>query len=433
MKLHRRLLFPPRNPARFGTSLAFAFAFFAFALAAKNAPPMKKVAAIVTEYRHNSHADVIVSRLLQTHTLDDKGARPNLALASLYLDQVPENDTGRKWAKKYGVPIFPTIRDALTLGGDTLAVDGVLLIAEHGDYPKNDLGVIFYPKRRFFEETEKVFRASGRSVPVFVDKHLAHDWANAKRAYDVSRELGFPLLAGSSLPVTWRRPAADLRRGAPLKEILVTTYGAQVGYGFHALEILQCLAEGRQGGETGARRVRFLSGAKVWEAGRAGLFDPALLEAACARGEHRSSQFGERPVEQLVRNPYLFHVEYRDGLKANVINTENAVWQWCAAWREKGADEEASIPSTLFRTQENRPYGHFSFLLQGIERTVNEGRSAWPPERTLLTTGLLDALLRSKARGGAYVDTPHLNVSYQSTWKWKPPPPPPPSRPFNQQ
>src|SRR5580704_10760728 len=45
----------------------------------RTAPDVKrvpKVAAIVTAYFHNSHADVIVSRLLQTMTLDDKGERP---------------------------------------------------------------------------------------------------------------------------------------------------------------------------------------------------------------------------------------------------------------------------------------------------------------------------------------------------------------------
>ena len=154
--------------------LLLQLAAFAIAIPCGAKPPPKKVAAIVTEYRHNSHADVIVGRLLQTYTLDDKGERPNLKLVSLYLDQTPENDTGHKWAKKYGVPIHKTIRGALTLGSGKLAVDGVLLIAEHGDYPRNAFGSQAYPKRRFFEETQKVFRESGRSVPVFVDKNLYH-------------------------------------------------------------------------------------------------------------------------------------------------------------------------------------------------------------------------------------------------------------------
>ena len=393
------------------------------------APP-KNVAAIVTEYRHNSHADVIVGRLLQTYTLDDKGERPNLKLVSLYLDQVPENDTGKKWSEKYGVPIHKTIRGALTLGGDKLSVDGVLLVAEHGDYPKNAFGSQAFPKRRFFEETQKIFRESDRAVPVFVDKHLSDNWADAKWCFDVSHELGFPLLAGSSLPLLWRHPAADVRKDAKLKEILVTTYHSPDAYGFHALEVLQCLAERRATGETGVRRVQCLSGKEVWEAGHKGLFDPKLLDAAINRAKHHSSQLGKLPLEQLVKKPFLFHIEYRDGLKANVINLENAVWEWCAAWQETGED---SIQSTLFKTQENRPFGHFTFLVQGIEKTFHSGRPAWPAERTLLTTGMLDALLRSKAQGGKPIETPHLAIPYKSEWSWEKPPPPPKERPWNKQ
>jgi hypothetical protein len=396
-------------------------------------PLPKKVAAIVTEYRHNSHADVIVSRLLQTHTLDDKGDSPNLKLISLYMDQFPEKDTGRKWAKKYGVPIFPTIKEALTLGGEELAVEGVLLVAEHGDYPDNEFGSKLFPKDRFFQETEKVFRQSGHSVPVFVDKHLSTSWKEAKRSYDVSKELNFPIVAGSSLPLTWRHPPADVTKGAKVDEILVTTYGHPVSYGFHALEILQCLAERRQGGETGIRQVQCFTGEAVWQAGKDGLFDRQLLDAAMSKGQHKSSQFGKRPIEELIPKPYLYHVEYEDGLKGNIINTGNAVWEWCAAWREACRDQEGSIRSTLFWTQENRPYFHFTFLTQGIEDTFHSGHSAWPVERTLLTSGMLDTLLQSKTHGGKPIQTPYLSISYQSNYTWKVPPPPPTERPWNQQ
>ena len=54
---------------------------------------------------------------------------------SLYIDQFPENDLARATAKRHGVPIHPTVEDALTLGGSNLAVDGVVIIGEHGDYP----------------------------------------------------------------------------------------------------------------------------------------------------------------------------------------------------------------------------------------------------------------------------------------------------------
>jgi hypothetical protein len=103
-------------------------------------PVKKRVAALVTEYRHNSHADVIVSRLLLTDTLDGKGPESPLKLVSLYTDQKPKNDISRLLAASHRFPIMPTIAEALTLGTGKLAVDGVLLVAEHGEYPFSKTG-----------------------------------------------------------------------------------------------------------------------------------------------------------------------------------------------------------------------------------------------------------------------------------------------------
>ena len=121
------------------------------------AAPPKRIAAIVTEYRHNSHADVIVSRLILTNTLDGKGKSPNLKLVSLYTDQVPKNDTSRKWSKQFKVPIYKTVEESLTLGTGKLAVDGVLLIAEHGVYPKNATGNTIYPSAGFSTRCKRSF------------------------------------------------------------------------------------------------------------------------------------------------------------------------------------------------------------------------------------------------------------------------------------
>ncbi len=60
----------------------------------------KQVAGITTEYRHNSHSDLILGRMFQTETLDGQGRLSTLQLASLYTDQKPENDTSRKWAAR---------------------------------------------------------------------------------------------------------------------------------------------------------------------------------------------------------------------------------------------------------------------------------------------------------------------------------------------
>src|SRR5437763_1556982 len=96
--------------------------------AGESAP--RSIAAAVSVYTHNSHADVIVSRLLEGYNLDGKSARPNLKLVSLYLDQVPQIDIGQKLAATHGVRLCKTIDEALNLGRRDLAVDGVLLIGE---------------------------------------------------------------------------------------------------------------------------------------------------------------------------------------------------------------------------------------------------------------------------------------------------------------
>ncbi len=182
--------------------------------------------AVVTEYRHNSHADVIVSRLLLTDTLDGTGRESRLKLVSLYTDQKPSDDISRLLAASHRFPIKTRIADALTLGTGRLAVNGVLLVAEHGDYPYSATGNHQYPKRRFWDQTIEVFRRNGKVVPVFIDKHLSDNWKDAKHIYDTARELKVPLMAGSSVPGTWRHPPVDVERGARLSEIVGITYGA---------------------------------------------------------------------------------------------------------------------------------------------------------------------------------------------------------------
>ena len=369
-----------------------------------------RIAAVVTEYRENSHADVIVTKFLEGCKVLDTDFQPQSQVVSLYLDQTPLTDMGREMATKHKVHRAENIADALTLGTGKLAVDGVLLIGEHGNYPYNDIGQHMYPRRRFFEETAAVFRQSGRAVPVFNDKHLAYDWADAKWMVDTARELKAPFMAGSSLPLTWRKPDLQLEPGAALTEALVVGYGGVEAYGFHALETLQCMAERRKGGETGVKSVQALTGDAVWKAGTAGRWSWPLLRAALSRAEKGDlSGLPEAEIRNRTKDPDVFLVEYADGFRGTVLMLPALTEDFLFAGRLKGAEKPVS---TLFWLQSGKPFGHFARLSAAIDRMFVTGKPAYPIERTLLTTGVLDRAMHSRAENGKRLDTPELAIRY---------------------
>ena len=141
-------------------------------------------------------------------------------------------------SKQFDIPAFKTIEGALCLGGKKLAVDAVLIIGEHGNYPRNEFGQKLYPRYEFFKQTVDVYKKDDRTAPVFNDKHLSWKWAWAKEMAEPSREMGFAFLAGSSLPVTWRMPSIDLPYNAEADEVMCVAMGGVDSYDFHALETI---------------------------------------------------------------------------------------------------------------------------------------------------------------------------------------------------
>ena len=265
-------------------------------------PP--KIAGVVSAYHYNSHADMLVGRVLAGYALNGRGKRPFLKLDALFTDQVPRNDLSRAAARQHGFPVYDSVRRPLTHGQDQLALQGILLVVEHGTYPVSKTGSRQYPKRRLFGQIADVFESTGRVVPVFCDKHLADNWTDAKWLYDRAVELQVPMMAGSSIPSCRRQPATDVRRGAKLTEIVGVSFGSLDSYGFHGLEMVQSLAERRAGGETGVASVLCLSGDAVWDAARTAsslqkpgatartgdrrnLYDQKLLDQALSRLRHR--------------------------------------------------------------------------------------------------------------------------------------------------
>ena len=367
----------------------------------------KRIAAVITEYRLNSHADCFVTWLLEGYYYNGKLQRPGVQIVSMYTDQVPENDMSRFMADKHRIKIFKTIRETLTMGGSELAVDGVVFIGEHGYYAWNIKGQKLYPRYFLFRQIVDVFRKSGRSVPVFFDKHLSYDWDEAKWIYDQTRELNIPMIAGSSLTLTWRRPPLELDLESPVEKAVVTWYGGKESYGFHGLEALQCMVERREGGETGISAVQCLEGPDVWKWTDANPWAKRLLDECLMRCSEKTPG----SPRDNVKMPIVFILDYQSGLKAAVYLLSGHVRSASFAADLQGRSEPVS---TEMWCQWVRPWGHGHKFAYYIDDLMVTGKPSYPIERTLLTTGALAALMDSSFNKGLRLETPHLNITYRA-------------------
>lgn len=372
------------------------------------APTREKlpVAAVVTVYRKNSHADVIVGKILRGFQ-QDGGVGPDLRLVSMFTDQTPAGDLSRELSETHGFRLAKSIDEAITLGTDKVQVAGVLSIGEHGDYPFTpDTKQHQYPRRRFFDEIVATFRRCGQVVPVFNDKHLSYRWDDALAMVKAAKTMNFPLLAGSSVPVAWREPNLELPRDAEIEAALTVGYGGFEAYGFHAIEAHQCLIERRQGGESGVTAVQAVTGREIRKSETAGRWSSELF-AAALKVMPKSPQDSEAWTER--DNSAVYLLEHRDGLNSAVIIANRLARHFATAIKLKGRAEPFAV---CFKLPEKPPFGHFAFLLHAIDETIHSGRAAYPIERTLLTTGILDRVMQSLAQDGRRLETPELRVSY---------------------
>jgi len=374
------------------------------ACAAKTPRRAGRIAAINTVYYLRSHAYHIVGRFLFGYSLDGFHHQPDFKVVRMYNDQVPGNDLSRGLAGRFGFELCKSVAEALG-GAKGLDVDGVLLIGEHGSYPENDLGQQLYPRHRLFMEIVDFFRKAGKSVPIFNDKHLSTTHREAGEMVEASRKLGFGFMAGSSLPVTWRRPELEPPVGTPFTEGLVCCYGGIERYGFHGLEVLQCMMERRAARETGAAAVTTVRGPAVWKAGDEGRWSWELLEAALSRSPSRN--YGD--PRDNVADPVAFLVEYKDGARGTVLLLNEHVADFTFAAKVKGRRDPVSA---LFYLPAPPGARYFSAQTYNIEKLFATGKSPYPVERTWLTTNLLEFAHRSLAEGGKRVTDPALEIAY---------------------
>jgi hypothetical protein len=374
---------------------------FAPALLRGQSRDLPRVACILNVYFPNSHADVFMSRILEGYRLNGASHRPRVKVVSMYVDQFPHNDMAREQAAEYGVTIYPSVAEALRCGGNTLAVDGVAVIGEHGDYPRTPRGNFMYPRYRHFEQVTRVMENDGRVVPLLNDKYFAYEWDDAMKMYNRVRAMKIPFMAGSTLPLTWRRPPLEFPRGIELEEVLAVSFSDLEEHGYHAVELLQAMAERRKGGETGVARIRCVEGDEVWRLGKAGEWSESLLEAALARRVNP-------PPNNPKAKAQAIQVLYRDGLKATILNLNSHTRDYLFAAREKGRREPHA--SCFYIQLYN--HNHWSFMVRHFEDLVLTRRPPNPIERTLLATGITLFGLESRLQGQKWLDTPQLSVRY---------------------
>jgi hypothetical protein len=385
-------------------------------------PARPKLAAVTTSYFKYSHTQHIVDRFLDGYGWNGTYHHPPMDLVSLYVDQHPKNDLSRERAAQHpAMKLCPTVAEALTLGSGKLAVDGVVLVGEHGDYPRNEKGQTKYPRYELFQQIVAVFRSSGRSVPVFNDKHLSWNWEWARKMYDESREMGFAFMAGSSLPVTWRTPSVEMPLGARVREAVSIGYGNVDSYDFHGLETLQCMVERRRGGENGVKWVQAYRGANFWKALREGVWSRELMDSALCRSHTlKPARPGFNDVfptldemQQLVPDPVAYHYEHHDGLKSTMILLAGMIRDFNFAAYVEGQRKPFSTQMYLPMPDGRTTLANFfSPLVNNMEKMFLTGKPTYPVERTLLTTGLTAAGVESLYQKEAKVATPHLAIAY---------------------
>lgn len=368
----------------------------------------KKVAAIVTIYRRDSHADVLVGKILEGWE-QNGGAGPELDLVSLYVDQYPDDDLAKGLAAKYGFRLCKSIRECIELDTGTVAVDGVLSIGEHGNYPVNEYGQTLYPRKRFFAEICDVFEQRKKIVPVFNDKHPGPVWQDTQWMLQRAEELGIPWMAGSSLTVGFRDPDVTLPLGEPVNDCLAVGYSGLDIYGFHTLDFLQALIERRATKAQGVQSVQAFPLSAIEGLIQRRAIDEKLLgEVLQSSGTNLAKLQESIPVAN-PKETAVFVVKYTDGLRGVVLmlgSHASAISAGCTTQAGK------RIVTRAEERVEPR-YPHFAYLLKAIEKMMHTGEPAYAVQRTILAAGILDRALNSLHQQSVERQTPELNINYQ--------------------
>lgn len=370
-----------------------------------------RIAAITTSWHHRgnsplpAHAEVILCRWYEARETDAQWdwPGPRSSITSLYIEQLRPGDAIHEIAREHHIPLADSIDQALTAGGDDLVVDGVMLLAEHGEYPRNELGQLLYPRKEMFDAIVTTFARCGRCVPVFCDKHFSWNFQWAQQMVDTAQRMGFVLFGGSSIPHSRRAPALPDPGEAPPTEVACIYGNALECAGFHAMELAQSYVERRPGGEKGVRQVTAYRDDALREVRASGQLPDELAQAALVH-------FPEQQHDALLDAAFL--LEHADGLRVWHLHYEGLTG-WALTVRTEGAEDGSSVQAarTVLGGFESKQ-GHFARFARVIEDALLANRHPFPQQRTLLATGALAAGMHALQQPGEPLPTPNLLITY---------------------
>jgi hypothetical protein len=372
-----------------------------------------RIAALVSYWGETiSHADWIVNKLIDGYWWQGAHTPSRVDVAAIYIHQHDTSLLAQKVAKARGIPVFKSVTEAVTLGGKELAVDGVVIVAEHGDYPRDLKGHWMLPRWLIYQQVVRVFEQSKRSVPVFNDKHLSYNWNEAKWMFDKSRELNFPLTGGSSIPIYFRKPEIELDVDTPIKNSIVLGGAGDEGAIFHAIDVLQGFVERRKGGESGVRSVQSIRGPETWKWVERNSWAGKLIDAVARQFDYKPGHF------QQSTNANICIVEYNDGTKGAVIGSRDANWTYAG---EIEGQNDPLVVSMIGWPGNYDQYLASNSQPHWITEMMLTKKEPFNAERLLLSTGITNFYMESNWENGKYspvgrrIETPELNIKYRST------------------
>jgi hypothetical protein len=359
-----------------------------------------RIAVVTTAYTPRSHAHVITTRWVAPLPTDAdyEWTGPKTRLASIYIMQKNPGDPFLPLFEQHGVRNSPDIADALTLGTGELAVDAVMIIGEHGDFPHNEFKQKLYPRKEMFDAVMDIIEASGKNIPIFLDKHFSWSPDYAREMVARIERTGTPYFGGSCTPHNPMTPTPPSLHGRKLEEFLIISWGELEGYLFHALEVMESLVMEREGGETGLKEIRAWQGESAWQAIEEGHLPWELLDSAALAVDEETRKAVRQRIEQRLEPVELFQLTYRDGLRSTIIRLNGTIRKW--PWACRMAGEERLISAYPVAGSQELFHPHFARLSRRIEDFFLTRQPPIRPERVLFTTLACAACLKALAANG---------------------------------